>query len=198
MNKQRYKYWVYYVNPDIVDDLTCIINEPNFIYAYTDSKELSNLFEKFHDMRKFIKKKLILTRQEVNNLAHDEMNQYLIKRILHSQDKNGKMIDIECAVTKQEEKHLNLQVMTVLNKLVYNVGINTFPAYALKDEVALDLEKFRFFSIINNQVTCRDTLCISNNCILIAGDKKGPKIYADEVSIYIHLFHNILIEVKKT
>lgn len=193
MKMIKYDYWVFYIDPKYINDLSCIIHDDNCIYAYTDSKEIADLFEEFHDMEKFRRKKIPLTKEEVSNLATDELNQYLKKRKITTKDENGKKTEIEIAVTKQEEKLIDLQVMSILNNIAYKLPKVPFPINALQDNLIKELNKFYFFEIVNN-------LVVQNpSDFMIYGDHieiypKKSKIFADELSIYVYLFHDLLKE----
>lgn len=192
MSVLKYKYWIYYVNPELLDELACMINEENCIYAYTDDKTIADQFEEIHDMSKFIKKKVHLTKMEVHVLTQDERNQYLKLRQVLTKDESGKPTYITLAITLQEEKLLDLQIMSSLNNLIYRVCIDTFPIGIFKDTIIKDLNKVKYYSVVNNYATGKNILEISNSCLNIIEEEKESKIYADEISVYTNLFHQIL------
>jgi len=195
MKEIKYTYWIYYIDPRLIDDLTCIINESNYIYAYTDNKEYSEIFENIHDMSKFIKKKLQLTKTEVNILAQEEMLQYLKRRSLITKDSEGNSMQVDMVLTMQEERYLELQTISSINNLIYKVCVNPFPIRIFDNRVIEDLNKIYFDELMNNSIHGKSSPLIGTNFIEILFKGVKHKIIADEVSIYIHLFHNILKEI---
>ena len=190
--KEVYKYWIYYINPKYVDDITCIIDD-SLIYAYTDVKELSDIFEFYHDMSKFAKKKVELDRLEVNLLARDEQRKMLKFRKFTTHDKSGNVKIVDIPVTSDEEKYIDLQVMSSLNNLIYKKSINTFPTNIFTDDFIKLLRRLKIPYIFDYVTSRSNRVSITSDKIII---KENPfinsYIYADEVSIYIDLFRNIL------
>ena len=191
--KTNYKYWIFYANEEYIDDLTCLIDKDNLIYAYTDDKQIANIFEIYHDMSKIKKKHVNLTRFEVNQLAKDHQTKIIKMRKFLTKDKDGKKMEINIPVTVMEEKHVDLQIVATLNKLIYQVVKSPCPVKIFREDIIKEFEKIRLFSIINHSKLNEDYINIGNDCILFSDNlKKGSKIFADELSIYIHLFGNIL------
>lgn len=73
---RRYKYWLYFIIPEYKEQV-CLENEDNLLYAYTDKKKLAEGFEQSRNMDLFKKKKVYLTREDVNLLAKEYPNSIL-------------------------------------------------------------------------------------------------------------------------
>ncbi len=190
MNNE-YKYYIFYINPELLDDITCIINDDTCIYAYTDDKKIADMFSYYHNDN-LIRKKQILSRKEVNILARDEQNQILSLRTFITSDENGKMIKTKIPVTKQEEKHIDLTVLSTLHNLVYKYGTNSFPVAILQPEFTKLCQQLRIFSFINNYKLGKDNIQVAGNYIKIKEANTSIRLFTDEVSIYADLFKDLL------
>ena len=71
MSTSEYKYWLYYFRNETIDDY--------YLYAYTDDKEIHELFESQRDMDKFYVKKTKLSRDEATSLSETHRNNFLTK-----------------------------------------------------------------------------------------------------------------------
>lgn len=189
MNK-LYKYWIFYIKPEYINTIACNISDRSYIYAYTDNKVFAHTFETMHDMTKFIKRKMNLSREDVNILADREMLQYLKESTLLTKNSKGEVCKRMIVLTIQEEKMVGLHTVSTLNNLLYKVSHVKIPTYILQKTFMEQMEKILFFSIVNNIET--GEVDINGNYVSNLGKSTSIKLYADEMSIYIHLFHDIL------
>lgn len=192
MNDRTYQYWIYYIKEEYIDDVPLVLNS-DLIYAYTDDKKISEEFEMYRDMNKFIKKKLNLTRFEVNLLAKTEQNQILKIRECVTKDKKGNVINTILCMTSQEEKYLDMHVMSCLHNLMYKYINTPIPCNILDDELFKYLSELEFFRLSNNSLF-DDVVYIKTNSIEIKNENTTRVIYADEIGIFINIFRSVLME----
>lgn len=190
MTNKTYQYWVYYIKEEYVDEVPLVLNG-DLIYAYTDNKDIASEFELYRDMNKFIKRKLELTRLEVNLLAKNEQTQILKIRECTTRDENGKLITTIIAMTAQEEKYLDMHVMTCLHNLMYKYMNIPIPCNIFDEKLFKYLSKIEFFSLSNNSLF-DDLVYIKTDSIEIKNNSMKKVINTDELGIFIYIFKNIL------
>lgn len=100
---ELYKYWFYYIKPEYLH-LVNTESDDSLLYAYTDNKELSDIFKSQRDMSKFFVVKREIDRSEVNYLAKYFSREYLIKKEIKTKSKGigSTIIDYNLVITSTE------------------------------------------------------------------------------------------------
>lgn len=106
---KTYKYWIFHLDPKYR-----IGSEPGMstMYAYTDSKELANMFREQRDMEKFIVKKEELSRDQVNTLATD-FNSYILEKhdgLCKVAGSDVELMPYSLALTRLENMNIDMYI----------------------------------------------------------------------------------------
>lgn len=169
-NQKTYPYWIFYE----IDS-----NRKKSVYAYTDSKEISKLFQKQRDMNIFIKEKKYFTSDDLYTLYEESPGCLLSKRegetCLNNIRKN-----IEIALTESE--YIDLIVMTerIKNTLSSSSFTNPF-IFKHKYREALTVIKYSV-SYLNNAKSINENI-----------DKMLSNVLEDHldlINIFIYLYGN--------
>ena len=122
----KYNYWVIYILPEYIEDVNSFSPyENDFIYAYTDEKELLNNFISLHDMSKFIVKKYKLEKNECSILNIKYQNRYMRMIDVNTNDK-GKPTPIKIAMTIDEKNLLDNTKFSFMYKIQQIWDLMTF------------------------------------------------------------------------
>ena len=133
MNKM-YKYYLYYFNDEL--------------YAYTDNKEYAKEFEKIRDMKKFIRIKREITREDVNILAGEEQGKYLVSQTFTIYDEERmSWFESEFIITQLERTGINNIAVQVMNEDLYKYCWDSPPSI-VNDKIINALKKYSQISII--------------------------------------------------
>lgn len=167
-NQKTYPYWIFY---EIDKD------RRYSVYAYTDSKELSKLFEKQRDMSIFIKEKKHFTSDDLYILHENCPGCLLTKRDGETYIDN-KRKNIELVLTESE--HIDLMVMTQRIQSILATSSFDNP-FLFKDKYAKALSVIKYIASYLNNTKSMD----------INIDKKVTDFLDDDfdiINIFIYLY----------
>lgn len=165
IGEKTYLYWIYYMKE----------NDKYKIYAYTDQKELSTLFEEFRDMSKFYIKKIKLNREDVNNLAELYQPLYLMEKEL-TYRKFNKVGKIKMAITMMENLTLQNHISKIhIDLLLGNVSFNIDPNL-LKPKIRDALTVLGYTELYN----------------YIYEESDKPEYIIDELNVFIEYYGKTL------
>lgn len=172
MINNTYTYWLYYWI-DLSND-----SQDYTLYAYTDTKELADLFELFRDMSKFKKKKKELTKDEIHYLASNETDKYMKMTTLEIYDKNKKVYgNMKTAITMNES--------VTLQNCINNINFGLICKYCWIDP-----------NIFEDRIKKSLKILRYDKCYeYIYNDSKGYEskfIKADELGIFVRYFGKTL------
>ena len=126
---KTYKYWLYYYDDEL--------------YAYTDNKSYAKSFERDRDMNKFIKRKKEITREDVNMLAREEQDKYLLSNKIDIYNKEKMTwFEAEFVMTQMERTTINNIAVQVMNEDLYKYCWNTPFIFNNKIIKALELLQY--------------------------------------------------------
>jgi hypothetical protein len=181
MSDITYKYWLFILKDEYIEDSPLDISEDYPLYAYTDSKELYNQFLEERDENRFLVVKKYLRKEEVSNLTREYRNFYLAKRELSTSSKNNEPENISLVMTLEEEKMMNLESMCILNNFVYK--FEPFPVGIFVDSILKALKVLRYHDLMKVHEG-ESTVSIGIN------ELKEFQIKIDELGVFIKLFKN--------
>ena len=176
----KYNYWVIYILPEFVNDISAFKpNTNDFVYAYTDSKEILDNFISFHDMSKFIVKKYKFEKSECRILNMEYQNRYLRLMELKT-GKNGGIELITMALSIDEKNLLDntkysmmWKISNIWTVMTFNIATPGLSIFNKKYKKLLKLFKLHNFILDPRQLNCDDDIF-------------------DEFVIYYDLFSNLL------
>lgn len=171
---KEYKYWIFYIKEKYKDDTYKELYHR--IYAYTDNKEYAKEFEIFHDMEKFIKKEVKLSREEVRILAMHAKKEFLQPCMLTTTSKNSNVEKIKIIITEGEQQLLIANVSNLANTRLIKATVEVPFIFSKKVYKALyDLKYVLLYAGTD----------VDNSFI------KGT-LHIDELAVYANIFEDIL------
>ena len=122
----KYNYWVIYVLPEYIEYVNSFSPYNNdYIYAYTDEKELLDNFISLHDMKKFMIKKYKLEKTDCSILNKKYQNRYMRMVDVITND-NGKATTIKIAMSIEEKNLLDNTRFSFMYKIQQIWDLMTF------------------------------------------------------------------------
>ena len=175
----KYNYWVIYILPKYIDDITAFSpGENDFIYAYTDSQEILENFVSFHDTNKFKIKKYKITRDECRTLNIEFQNRYL-QMVDIVTNNNGKPKTINISMTIDEKNLLDSTKYNIIWKIT---GLWHNMTFELKDQT-LNIFNKKYKKILKKSK-------IHNFISYVVSPNLDNSM--DEFAIYYFLFSKLL------
>ena len=180
MSNIKYTYWLYYLKECYEDDIPLVLSD-SLLYAYTDSKDFSKLFEKTRNMSKFIRVKKELSRKDLNQLAKIENEQYLINRKLSGQIEDGSILNTPMIMTKRESAYVEMKLITTF----YNLGshLDYIPMSVFTQDTKKLLKIFQYQEF--QKITSGDD-------VFSSGFLRRNFITYNELGVFVDSFHKIL------
>ena len=176
-----YKYWIFYVKREYIEDIPFEYLW-NQIYAYTDNKEYAKQFESWHNMSKFIKREVKLTKEEIHIMTEDIMSKYLQPYRIITEGKKKKKKKILIISNRDEKRLLDSNVSMIANNTIIRNTIQEPHIYDYSLYKALSVLKYpQMHSGVDIQI---ETGMISMDDSFIA---------IDELAVYINIFKELLI-----
>lgn len=176
--ERRYRYWIFYVRKDKMSEIADAlgVDADTRIYAYTDSKEKADEFEKYRDMDLFIRRKVKMTSAEVRDITLKYRNLYIICTKLTSiSSDREKVIEVPLAVTMMEQKILELELMGVSAKILFST--KTVPPTIFKHDIFNALNIIKYVAIHMEQM---GVCCVQ--------DLSQLHVVLDEFYVFLSIF----------
>lgn len=176
-----YKYWIFYIKKEYIEDIPFDYLW-NQIYAYTDDKKYAKEFESWHDMNKFVKKEVRLSREEVHILTEDVMSKYLQPYCIITEGKKRRPTKIRIIATKDEKRLVDSNVSMLANNIIIRNTMQEPHIYKYNLFEALSLLKYP-------QIHSGTDLQINTNYV---DTINVNEISIDELAVYIDIFESLL------
>lgn len=174
----KYKYWIFYIKPKYEEDAYKELYHR--IYAYTDEKAYAVEFELLHDMSKFIKKELHLTREDVRTLTQYARNEYLQPFMLTTSIDNSNIEKIRLIITEGEQQILTANVSNMANNTIIRATVE--PPYIFNKKIYKALTTLKYV-LLYSGMEIQDSFA-------------DGALHIDEFAVYVNIFSNVLRKKK--
>ena len=167
---QMCKYWVYY----LVNDT----DKPS-LYAYTNDKDIKNLFESNRNMRYFVKEKKFYNREEIRNLIEYYQTEHLTVVYIDVYDKGRQkwIPGVPFALTEAEKLDIGNLAIQLNDKAVLYTNIKYNPKI-FNDDIINALEVLGYMDLIRD---FKDP-----------GREYDTRIIADQFGILLRLYGKLM------
>lgn len=185
MNEKRYPYTIFIVKEEYVNDVPSVIEyEDEPIYAYSDNKEIAELFESTRNMEIFIKKKKNLSVKEIHELCKIHTKQYLKIRKLTTKSPNYKKVEVPMAITTSEELVFDAHTL----KISYDIWCHTnlVQPKIFTRPIRELLNKIKYDYIYHTGMSDKNKSDILDDIDPL--DFKHANMSLDELSIFLNIF----------
>lgn len=181
-----YKYWMFYILPifykALEDSFPIVVDQETYIYAYTDTESIADLFRATHKMEMFKEKKLKLSREEVNALALEEQNKMLRMQSLDTY-RFGSLSRVQLPLTFEERRAIENDIRSKLMKCSLKLNLSTPKIFS--DKVIASLRKLKYQDFWDYQ---------QGDIIGAPFESMTFHLDMDELHIYTEIFSQILRE----
>lgn len=174
----RYKYWFFYIKPKYEEDVYKELYHR--IYAYTDNKDYAREFELFHDMCKFIKKEILLSREEVRTLTRHAKKEYLQPCSLTTSTNDSGIEKINLIITEGEQQILTANVSNMANNTIIRATVEA--PYIFNKKIYKALKELKYI-LLYSGMEVQDSFM-------------NGTLHIDEFAVYVNIFSNVLRKKK--
>lgn len=175
MEEKTYQYWFFFIRPDYLEKLQVVsVPKENYLYAYTDKKKYAKRFMELHLDKAFVKKKMELSREEVNDLARRYQNYIIREMNISTKDPDGQPTTIKLCMTENEHMTSESRCYAELDS-IWKIIWDGYDKLQYKYRRSLDTLEF-------------SKLCdrLSN------GETHFPPMDADILGSFIYIFKPVL------
>ena len=152
MMNMNFEYWIY------------IYKKENIIYAYTDNKKYSKLFEENRNMDSFKRIHRYITQEDVNYLARNSQGCYLKKSVLKGYNKDiNKWEEYDLVMTESECITIQNAGVKLMYDTIYNhcwINPMIFNKKIRKALKVLGYESVYNFISTDSKRLCHDILTV--------------------------------------
>lgn len=175
-------YWLFYLKPEkLREEFKYYMTGK--LYAYTDSKELRDIFLLQRNMKHFDMQKQKFSKKEIHAITEEFQSGYLVQKELVTHTEDNIIHKVSMVLTQKEYSvvmNMGISYMYSSHKLL-QIDINT-RIFAWKYREALDDLLVSYINMINKGE------------IMIIDDK--TKLRVDELNVFMRMFGVLLDPMK--